>query len=97
MKNLPTVFQRNTMWTAITAVSITVIGALAVGLIYLLMQVMGFLQPILVPFAVAAVLAYLLEPGVEWLERRKLAGSVPCCWSLPCLRSGLVAWAGGWW
>ena len=73
MKNLPTVFQRNALWTAITAVSITVIGALAIGLIYLATQVMAFLQPILVPFAVAGVLAYLLEPGVEWLERRGLS------------------------
>ena len=72
MKNLPTVFQRNALWTAVTAVSITVTGALAIGLIYLATQVMAFLQPILVPFAVAGVLAYLLEPGVEWLERRGL-------------------------
>lgn len=72
MKNLPTVFQRNTLWTAVTALAITVTGALAVGLIYLLMLVMGFLQPILVPFAVAGVLAYLLEPGVQWLGRRGL-------------------------
>lgn len=72
MKNLPTAFQRNALWTAATALSITATGALAVGLIYLLMLVMGFLQPILVPFAVAGVLAYLLEPGVEWLERRGL-------------------------
>ncbi|HRH98919.1 MAG TPA: AI-2E family transporter, partial [Prosthecobacter sp.] len=72
MKNLPTAFQRNALWTAVTALSITAIGALAIGLIYLLTQVIAFLQPILVPFAVAGVLAYLLEPGVEWLERRGL-------------------------
>ncbi len=72
MKNLPTAFQRSALWTAVTALSITCIGALAIGLIYLLTQVMAFLQPILVPFAVAGVLAYLLEPGVEWLERRGL-------------------------
>ncbi|MBV6501174.1 MAG: Sodium-lithium/proton antiporter [Prosthecobacter sp.] len=60
------------MWTAVTAVSLTVIGALAVGFIYLGTQTLGFLQPILVPFAVAGVLAYLLEPGVVWLEKRGL-------------------------
>ena len=64
MKNLPTAFQRNALWTAVTALSLTLLGALAVGLIYLGTQVLGFLQPILVPFAVAGVLAYLLEPGV---------------------------------
>lgn len=70
MKNLPTAFQRSALWTAITAVSITVVGALAIGLLYLGTQVMGYLQPILVPFAVAGVLAYLLEPGVSWLEKK---------------------------
>jgi predicted PurR-regulated permease PerM len=73
MKKLPTVFQRNALWAAITALSITAIGALSIGLIYLLTQVIAFLQPILVPFAVAGVLAYLLEPGVAWLVRRGLS------------------------
>jgi predicted PurR-regulated permease PerM len=72
MKNIPTAFQQSALWTAITALSLTVIGALAIGLVYLGTQVMGYLQPILVPFAVAGVLAYLLEPGVAWLERRGL-------------------------
>jgi predicted PurR-regulated permease PerM len=70
MKNLPTAFQRNALWTAITALSLTVIGVLAVGLVYLATSVLAFLQPILVPFAIAGVLAYLLEPGVKWLEKR---------------------------
>lgn len=72
MKNFPTAFQRSALWTAVTALSITLIGALAIGFIYLGTQVIGFLQPILTPFAVAGVLAYLLEPGVSWLERRGL-------------------------
>ncbi|MBB5036959.1 AI-2E family transporter [Prosthecobacter dejongeii] len=72
MKNLPTAFQRSALWTAITALSITLVGALAIGFIYLSTQVIGFLQPILMPFAVAGVLAYLLEPGVAWLERKGL-------------------------
>lgn len=72
MKNLPTAFQRNVMWTAVTALSLYAIGWLAVDLIERITKVMAFLQPILVPFAVAGVLAYLLEPGVEWLERRGL-------------------------
>jgi predicted PurR-regulated permease PerM len=72
MKNLPTAFQRNILWTAVTALSFTIIGALTVGLILLGTRVIGFLQPILTPFAVAGVLAYLLEPGVKWLEHRGL-------------------------
>lgn len=72
MKNIPTAFQRSSLWTAVTALSITLIGALAIGFIYLGTQVIGYLQPILTPFAVAGVLAYLLEPGVSWLEKRGL-------------------------
>lgn len=72
MKNLPTAFQRNALWMAITALSITVIGGLSIGFIYLCSKVIGFLQPILIPFAVAGVLAYLLDPAVAWLGRRSL-------------------------
>ncbi len=55
-----------------TALSLTVTAVIAVGLIYTVSQVLGFLQPFLVPFAVAGVLAYLLEPAVAWLERKGL-------------------------
>lgn len=52
--------------------SLTVTGAIAIGLIYGGTRVLAFLQPFLVPFAIAGVLAYLLEPGVVWLEKRGL-------------------------
>jgi predicted PurR-regulated permease PerM len=68
----PTAFQKKALWTAITALSLTVTGAIAIGLIYECTQVLAFMQPFLVPFAIAGVLAYLLEPGVVWLERRGL-------------------------
>jgi predicted PurR-regulated permease PerM len=61
------------MWTAITALSITVTVSIVVGLVYLSTQIIGFLQPILVPFAVAGVLAYLLDPVVGWLMRRGIS------------------------
>ena len=61
----PTVSQRKTIWTALTALSTVAIGAIAVGLIWLASQVLGFLQPILIPFAVAGVIAYLLDPVVS--------------------------------
>jgi predicted PurR-regulated permease PerM len=67
VRNIPNAFQHRTLWTAITAVSITMIGALVVGLVWLLTRVIAFLQPILIPFAVAGVLAYLLEPMVDRL------------------------------
>jgi len=69
MRNLPTPFHLNSLWTAIAAVSITVIIAISVGFIYLGTQIIAFLQPILIPFALAGVLAYLLEPVVARLVK----------------------------
>ena len=61
----PTVSQRKTIWTALTALSTVAIGAVAIGLIWLTSEVLGFLQPILIPFAIAGVIAYLLDPVVS--------------------------------
>jgi predicted PurR-regulated permease PerM len=60
----PTPWQRKTFWVAISAISVVAIGAIGVGLIWMGSKVLGFLQPILIPFAVAAVMAYLLDPVV---------------------------------
>jgi Predicted permease len=95
MKNLPTAFQRSILWTAVTALSFTVIGALTVGFILLGTRVIGFLQPILTPFAVAGVLAYLLEPGVEWLERRGLRRQPSVLLAFAVFSAGIFGL--GWW
>ncbi|MGB8166444.1 MAG: AI-2E family transporter [Chthoniobacteraceae bacterium] len=65
----PTPWQQKTIWTALTALSMVVTGTIAVGLIWLISNVIGFLQPILIPFAVAGVLAYLLDPVVSHIVR----------------------------
>ena len=52
----PTPFQQKTLWNAATGVSILVLGALLVGLIWLLGAVFGFLQPVLVPLIVLTIL-----------------------------------------
>lgn len=61
----PTPWQRKTIWASLTALAVVGIGGIAVGLIWLLSRVLGFMQPILIPFALAGVLAYLLEPVVN--------------------------------
>jgi len=71
--NPPTPFQQRTFWAALTALAIAAIGALVVGALWLLGFVLSYLQPLLVPVAVAAILAYLLDPVVEWLVRRGIA------------------------
>ena len=72
MARYPTRFQIRTLWNAATGVSILILGALIVGLIWLFGEVFGFLQPVLVPLAVAAIIAYLLDPIVRWFQKRGL-------------------------
>lgn len=69
----PSPFQRRTLWKALTGLAILTIGALLVGLIWLTGQVLGYLQPVLVPLAVAGIIAYLLDPIVSWLQRKGLS------------------------
>lgn len=97
MKNLPTAFQRNALWTAITALSLTTVGTIAIGLIYLITRIIAFLQPILIPFAVAGVLGYLLDPAVRWIEKRGMSRQyavlvVFAAFTLAL--AGLVLWVG---
>lgn len=70
MTNYPTARQRKILWMAITAVSLAAICAIAVWLVVLVARVIGFLQPVLIPMAVAAVLAFLLDPIVRMLCAR---------------------------
>ena len=91
----PTPWQRKTMWTALASVSVAATLALAVGFIYLFSQVMAYLQPILVPFAIAGVLAYLLEPLVARLvkfgtTRRRAVAAVFVVTSLAFI--GIMFW-----
>lgn len=67
MNEFPTPWQKKTIWAALTGLSIVAIGATAIGLIWLTSHVLRFLQPILIPFAVAGVMAYLLDPLVSKL------------------------------
>lgn len=69
VRNIPSAFQRNTLWTTITAVCFAVLAYLLVKLIFLITDIISFLQPLLIPFAIAGVLAYLLEPVVARLVR----------------------------
>jgi predicted PurR-regulated permease PerM len=60
----PTPWQKKIAWRALSALSIASIFTVSVGFLYVFSRVMAFMQPILVPFAVAGILAYLLEPVV---------------------------------
>lgn len=66
----PTHRQARLMWTALSGLAFAVIVALVVGLVWGLGRVLQILSPVLWPLAVAGVLAYLLDPVVDFLERK---------------------------
>jgi predicted PurR-regulated permease PerM len=68
----PTDKQARIIWAALTGVAIATIIGLLAGLVWGLGQVLRLIGPVLWPIAVAGVLAYLLDPVVDFLERRKL-------------------------
>ncbi len=67
----PTPLQKRLLWTGLASFGAVLTGAFAVGLLLLVSWVLGFLQPILVPLAIAAVLAYLLDPLIRWLRQKR--------------------------
>jgi predicted PurR-regulated permease PerM len=69
----PTRFQQKTVWSAVTGVAILTLGALICGAIWLIGEVFGFLQVVLIPLVVAAIVAYVLDPVVRLLETRGLS------------------------
>ena len=69
----PTPFQKKLLWAAITAVCFVGLGAVATLLGWIVTRAIWYLQPLLIPVAIAGILAYLLEPAVEWLEDRRLS------------------------
>lgn len=68
----PTPFQIRILWAAITAISFLALGATIALVGYLAISLISFLQPVLIPVAVAAILAFLLEPVVRFLIRLRL-------------------------
>jgi len=69
----PSDFQKKVWFNALTAIAIASLGCLFVAGIWLTGEVLAYLQPVLVPLAVAGIMAYLFEPVVSWLERRRMS------------------------
>src|SRR3954454_959043 len=61
------------MWAALTALFIVFLVVTAASGIWGSANLIGFLQPILIPVAIAAILAYLLDPVVTRMCRGGLA------------------------
>ena len=83
----PTPFQQRTLWNAATGVSIMILGALMVGLVWLIGKVFGFLPPVLIPLIVAGIIAYVLDPVVRFLQTRGFSR----LWSVVTLYAAILA------
>ena len=60
----PAEWQRKAIWAAISALAISFLIFVFIAVVWTMANVISFLQPILIPVAIAAILAYLLDPLV---------------------------------
>ena len=72
MKEYPTPWQRKMMWAALTAFFVVVLIGVLASVIWAGASIISFLQPILIPVAIAAILMYLLDPLVTKMSRGPL-------------------------
>jgi predicted PurR-regulated permease PerM len=72
MKEYPTPWQRKTMWAALTACFVVLLVIIVGAVIWAAANVISFLQPILIPVAIAVILTYLLDPLVTKMSRGTL-------------------------
>jgi predicted PurR-regulated permease PerM len=73
MKEYPTPWQRKTMWAALTACFVVLLVIIVGAVIWAAASVISFLQPILIPVAIAVILTYLLDPLVTKMSRETLS------------------------
>jgi predicted PurR-regulated permease PerM len=73
MSDYPTPWQRKVMWAALTAFCIVLLIVIIGTVIWASANVISFLQPILIPVAIAVILTYLLDPLVTKMSRGTLS------------------------
>ena len=73
MSDYPTAWQRKVMWAALTAFCVVLLIVIIGTAIWAGANVISFLQPILIPVAIAVILTYLLDPLVTKMSRGTLS------------------------
>jgi len=73
MREYPTAWQRKTMWAALTALFVVFLIVIVGAAIWTGANIISFLQPILIPVAIAIILTYLLDPLVTKMSRGGLS------------------------
>ncbi len=68
-KEVPTHFQRSVCWLALSGLCLVFIVSLLFGLVYGLGWLFVTLEPVLLPVVISGILAYLLSPCVNWVQR----------------------------
>jgi predicted PurR-regulated permease PerM len=80
----PTRRQGHLFWTALSGLAIAILVGLIVLLVWGLGRVLDILSPVLWPLAVAGVVAYLLDPVIDYFERKGMRRprAIVCVFSL---------------
>jgi predicted PurR-regulated permease PerM len=73
MTKYPTLWQRKTMWASLTAIFVVSLVVVVGSAIWAGVTLIAFLQPILIPVAIAVIIAYLLDPVVTYLTGHGLS------------------------
>src|SRR5260370_33708535 len=73
MKEYPTPSQLKTMWAAFRACCVVLLIVVVGAAIWTAANIVSFLQPILIPVAIAVILTYLLDPLVTIMSRGTLS------------------------
>src|SRR5438477_6460989 len=95
MKDYPTPWQRKTMWAALSALFVVFLIVIVGAVIWTGANMISFLQPILIPVAIAVILTYLLDPLVTKMSRRPLGRTtaVPLLFAIALFaRGGFAPW-----
>src|SRR5467141_5387449 len=69
----PTDKQARIVWASLTAFSIALLVAILCAFVWGLGQVLNVLSPVLWPLAIAGILAYLLDPVVDFFVSRNVS------------------------
>ena len=91
----PTPFQKKLCWAALTALSIVAITAVVAFFGAIIVHAISFLQPVLTPVAIAAILAFLLDPIVQKLIRLRLSrllSIIVVYMGVTALIAGILIW-----
>jgi predicted PurR-regulated permease PerM len=95
MKDYPTPWQRKTMWAALSALFVVFLIVIVAAVIWTGANIISFLQPILIPVAIAIILTYLLDPLVTKMSRGGLGRTktVALLFAVVFVAlGGLIAW-----